>query len=119
MSDPSCTIDTENAGSASDAAPKRILGSEPMSVEDAEEHVERVLGWRTRLGTSDQALLALLREVRRLRDVNSSLARDAVAVVGRAMELSAELVRIRAALLEVIGPPMELQPERYDEEDGA
>lgn len=96
-------IDTDRAAGIADAAPKRILGSELMSVEDAEEHVERVLGWRTVLGPSDQASLALLREVRRLRDANSSLARDALAGDGQAMELSAELARIRAASPEAIG----------------
>lgn len=106
MTDPARAIDTERAGGTDDAAPKRALGSEPMSAEDAEEHVERVLGWRTVLGTSDQASLALLREVRRLRVANSSLARDALAVDGQAMDLSAELARIRGALPDVIGCAM-------------
>jgi hypothetical protein len=73
MANEARTIDTEHAGSTTDVSPKRILGSEPMSVEDAEDHVERVLGWRTRLGTSDRASLVLLREVRRLRVAVSEL----------------------------------------------
>src|SRR3954468_21933538 len=101
-------IDTSRQGGEGTGS-KRILGHEPMSVEDAEEHVERMLGWRTVLGASDQASLALLREVRRLRGVVSALE---ARYQKNSMEISLtrhrhrdltneELARFRAAMREL------------------
>jgi hypothetical protein len=110
MTDPTRIIDTERAGGTGNAAPKRIFGAEPMSVADAEEHVERVLGWRTVLGTADQAALALLREVRAQRLANETLqavhrieAAETRRMIAECERLRGELDRFRDALLAVIG----------------
>lgn len=100
-------IDTSRQGGEG-TGPKRMLGHEPMSVEDAEEHVERILGWRTVLGASNQASLALLREVKRLRVVVSELEAGyqnlmelCLTYHGQRDRANEELVRFRAALLEL------------------
>jgi hypothetical protein len=102
------TIDAERAGGTGNVAVNGPRGADPMSAAEAEEHVERLLGWRTVLGRSDQASLALLREVRRLRngigDIQAQFPSVAAGLL-EGLKAAEEIARFRAALPEIIGCP--------------
>lgn len=100
------TIDAERAGGTGKAAPPRGLGAAPKTVDEAIEHVGRVLGWRTVLGQLDQAALALLREVKQLRfDAGESYKaerdeaiRQHQATLASSREYLAEIDRLKAEM---------------------